>query len=150
MIFCIIITSYALKRTIKNNLKFSSEIPGATPDTLSYVEYLYNRDKRKLTLKHINAGFNCCPDSLFCKIELRGDTIVIQEFEKIAGCNCNCLYDMYIELEGIEMREYQIRFIEPYALEQNQLVFSLDLMGCSIGEYSVTRKQYPWGMSLYE
>jgi hypothetical protein len=134
----------------KNNLKSSSEFSDFTPDTLSGVEYLYDKDKKKLSLKHINAGFNCCPDSLYCKIAIKGDTIVIQEFEKIAGCNCLCLYDLDIEIDGVEMRTYQIKFIEPYASDQKQIVFDLDLMSSSSGKYSVTRKHYPWGVSLYK
>ena len=81
--------------TCKNGLKSSSQNV-ETPDSLSCVDYSFDKEKNKLTLKHINAGFNCCPDSLYCKIELKSDTILIQEFEKVADCRCNCLYDLDI------------------------------------------------------
>jgi hypothetical protein len=56
-----------------------------------------------LTLKHVDAGFSCCPDSLYCNIGLKGDTILIQEFEKTAVCKCNCLYDLDIEINGVDI-----------------------------------------------
>jgi hypothetical protein len=129
----------------KNDLKLSSQIVG-TPDSLSCVNYSFDSDKNKLTLKHINAGFNCCPDSLYCKIELKGDTILIQELEKTAQCNCNCLYDLDIELNGVALKKYQIKFVEPYVSEQNKLLFEIDLTKITNGTYCVTRKLYPWGM----
>jgi hypothetical protein len=130
--------------TCKNDLKSSSQIV-ETPDSFSCVDYSFDYKKNKLTLKHINAGFNCCHDSLYCIIELKGDTILIQEFEKIALCECNCLYDLDIDINGVESKKYQVKIIEPYVSEQNKLEFEIDLTKDSIGNYCVTRNQYPWG-----
>ncbi len=130
----------------KNGLKSGSQI-AETPDSLSCVEYSFNKENSKLTLKHVNAGFNCCPDSLYCRIELKGDTIQIQEFEKQKLCKCNCLYDLDIELNGVEMKKYQIKFIEPYVAEQKNLIFEIDLIKDTNGIYCVTRKLYPWGIN---
>jgi hypothetical protein len=132
--------------TCKNDLKSGSQIV-ETSDSLSCVEYSFDNEKNKLTIKHINAGFNCCPDRIYCKIGLKGDTILIQEFEKSAQCNCNCLYDLNIEVNGVEMKKYLIKFIEPYAGEQNKLVFEINLNENSNGSYCVARKQYPWGIN---
>lgn len=121
------------------------------PDSISRVEYSYDNETKKLTLKHINAGFNCCPDSLYCEIELKGDTIVIEEFEKLPLCNCFCVYDLEIEVDSVEMKGYQVKFVEPYAGEQDKLVFGIDLASAANGSYSVIRKLYPWGVySTYE
>lgn len=121
------------------------------PDSISRVDYSYDDETRRLTLKHINAGFNCCPDSLYCEIELKGDTIMIEEFEEAALCNCNCVYDLEIEVDSVEMKKYQVKFVEPYAGEQDKLVFGIDLAAAANGSYSVIRKSYPWGMySTYE
>lgn len=52
----------------------------------SCIEYSYDSQNRILQLKHINAGFNCCPDSLYCKISLSNDTILgnnIQIYTKL-------------------------------------------------------------------
>src|SRR5574344_1737927 len=119
------------------------------PDTISRVEYSYDNETKKLTLKHINAGFNCCTDSLYCEIELKGDTIVIEEVEATILCWCECVYDREIEVDSVEMKGYQVKFVEPYAGEQDKLVFGIDLAAAANGSYSVIRKTYPWG-STYE
>lgn len=129
----------------KSGLLSGSEVD-ETPDSLSCVDYSFDVETNKLSLKHINAGFNCCPDSLYCTIRLVGDTILIQEFEKTAKCNCNCLYDLDIEINGVDVKKYQVKFIEPYASEQSKLEFEMDLTSATNGSFSVTRKLYPWGV----
>ena len=130
----------------KNNL-MRGDTTVVTPDSLSHVEYSFDNEKKVLTFKHINAGFNCCPDSLYCKAELKGDTIIIQEYEQGGLCKCNCLYDLEIDVNGVDMKAYQIKFIEPYAKEQDKLIFGIDLTTDSTGSYHVTRKRYPWGIN---
>jgi hypothetical protein len=83
---------------------------------------------------------------LYCKIELIGDTIQIQEYETASACRCNCLYDLDIEIEGVDLSKYQIKFVEPYAGDQAELIFWIDLTDEISGSYSVTRKNYPWGV----
>jgi hypothetical protein len=120
----------------------------AIPDSISVVEYTFNPVRNLLTLKHINAGFNCCPDSIYCTITVRGNTILIEEFEKAALCHCNCLYDLEIEINGVEAKKYDLKFIEPYIGDQEEIVFEIDLGKAMNGSYEVNRKQYPWGMSI--
>jgi hypothetical protein len=43
-------------------------------DSMSCIEYSYDARSHKLIMKHVNAGFNCCPDSLYCLISLQNDT----------------------------------------------------------------------------
>ncbi len=114
-----------------------------TPDTLSCVKYSFDNDK--LMLKHINAGFNCCPDSLYVNTSLNGDTIIIKEFEASMGCKCDCLYDLDIELTGLEAKKYHIKFIEPYAGNEKKIFFDVDLENNRDGKFCVVRKKYPWG-----
>lgn len=121
--------------------------PVDDPDSISRVDYSFDNETYKLTLKHINAGFNCCTDSLYCKIELKGDTILVREFEKSAQCDCNCLYDLDIEIDGVDMKKYQVKFVEPYIREQTEIVFGIDLARVMEGSYSVIRKSYPWGVN---
>ena len=52
----------------------------------SCVEYIYNVTRKELFLKHLNAGFNCCPGSLYCVAHYSGDTLYIEEFES-GACN---------------------------------------------------------------
>jgi len=111
----------------------------------SCVTYTYNSQNEKLSLKHINAGFNCCPGVLYCNIQVSGDSIIIREFEEAPQCNCNCLFDLNIEVTGVEMRNYIIKFDEPYCGDQQKLIFGADLSAASSGEHCVNRDTYPWG-----
>ncbi|HAQ17803.1 MAG TPA: hypothetical protein DCR40_01065 [Prolixibacteraceae bacterium] len=119
-----------------------------TPPSQSCIEYAYDRDNRKLILKHLNAGFNCCPESLWCTVTFRNDTIIIQEFEKHLGCKCNCLYDLDMEVEGLEPGKYHLRLIEPYLGTQQALVGLLDLRSQKQGSFCASRSIYPWANSL--
>lgn len=116
-----------------------------TPNSQSCVEYAFDQDNRKLMLKHLNAGFNCCPESLWFVVTYRNDSIVIQEFEKNTGCKCNCLYDLDIEVEGLEPGKYQLCLIEPYLGTQQPLTIELDLLAQKQGSFCVSRNIYPWG-----
>lgn len=124
----------------------AGEITAEIADSLSCVNYSYNLVNNKLLITHINAGFNCCPENLYCIIYLKNDTIIIQEYEEAALCDCNCLYDLDIEINGIVAQQYQIKFIEPYAQNQEDISFSINLKDKTEGSYCVTRKQYPWGI----
>jgi hypothetical protein len=114
-------------------------------DSLSCAEYSFNAATNKLLLTHINAGFNCCPGTLSANITFSNDTIIIRESESDQLCNCNCLFDLDIEINGIEPKPYQIKFIEPYCGNQQPLSFRVDLANKAEGVYCVTRLNYPWG-----
>ena len=116
-------------------------------DTLSCIAYSFDELTNKLILIHINAGFNCCLDRLYCTITEKNDSIIIQEFEESQNCKCNCLYDLDIVINGIESKKYKIRFIEPYCGEQKKIIFGLDLANHKQGIICFTRKQYPWSAS---
>ncbi|MDP3180538.1 MAG: hypothetical protein Q8M67_01845 [Bacteroidota bacterium] len=125
-------------------LKSSSEL-SEIPELQSCIEYAYDHDADKLMLKHIHAGFNCCPESLGCTVLFRNDTIIIEEFEKQMGCKCNCLYDLDLEVAGVEPGKYYIRIIEPYISNQQPLIGLLDLRSKKQGSFCVSRSIYPWG-----
>jgi hypothetical protein len=119
-----------------------------TPDTLSCIDYSFDDFKNRLTINHINSAFNCCPESLYCKVTLSNDTIIISEHEAKAQCNCNCLFDLDLVINGVDTKEYQIKFIEPYSGEQKKICFKIDLKKEKNGSFCVTRKSYPWGMQI--
>jgi hypothetical protein len=132
--------------TSSPNYLFTSSPLHLITSSTSCVQHTYDKSKGRLTLKHINAGFNCCPDSITCEIILSGSTLEIHEKEASFLCNCSCLYDLDIEIDGIFEMQYTIKFIEPYASEQLPLLFGIDLKENSSGEYCVVREGYPWGM----
>lgn len=110
----------------------------------SCIDYSYSPDTWKLTLTHINAGFNCCPESLFCHITLQKDTIVIEEKEKSALCKCDCLYDLDMVVTGLPPGVYHIRISEPYLNGQHPIAFQADLKAAPEGRFCVARDKYPW------
>ncbi len=136
-----------ISNSVCKDLK-SSNFTTVTPDSISLVEYTFDAVRNLLTLKHINAGFNCCPDSLYCAITVIGNTILIEEFEKAALCHCNCLYDLEIEINGVEAKKYELKFTEPYIGDQEEIIFEINLGNAITGSHEVNRKQYPWGMSI--
>ena len=115
-------------------------------DTLSCVDYSFDVSENKLTLKHVNTGFNCCPGALTCTVSQSSDTIIIQEFEEQSACDCNCLFDLDIEITGLTAKSYYLKFIEPYCGDQEKLFFEVDLQNQPDGTHCVFREQYPWGM----
>jgi hypothetical protein len=116
-------------------------------DSLSCIAYSFNDLTNKLILIHINAGFNCCIDRMYCTIIVRNDSVIIQEFEESQNCKCNCLYDLDIVINGVESKKYKFRFIEPYCGEQKKIIFGLDLANHKQGLICFARKQYPWSAS---
>ena len=116
------------------------------PDSLSCINYFYEKSSSKIFIKHINAGFNCCPGKLYCVVNMSGDTIIIKEYEQSSMCDCNCLYDLEMEITGVSSKLYQVKFIEPYSGNQEKIIFEMDLLNNPQGSFCVIRKQYPWGL----
>lgn len=110
------------------------------------VEYSYDTASKTLNLKHINTGFNCCPEKLYCDISIEGDTIIIEESERKQDCNCLCLYDMEAEVYNVEAKSYIIKYIEPYIGDYDELIFEIDLSVNISGNYCMERNNYPWGI----
>lgn len=131
------------KSECKSYLKIAQ---APTPDSLSCIEYSYDESTNKLTLIHINAGFNCCPDSVYCNVTSSADTIIINEVEQGGLCNCDCIYDLNIEVKGVDAKIYVIKLIEPYAQDMEKLNDEIDLTQNKIGSFCVTRNEYPWGI----
>ncbi|MFC2121591.1 hypothetical protein ACFLTI_08355, partial [Bacteroidota bacterium] len=115
----------------KDNLP--SNIKSVSNNNESIIEYNYDPQSKILQIKHINAGFNCCPEGLYCEITTSGDTINIQEFENDSLCRCLCLYDLDINIENIEAAKYYFKFHEPYCGDQNKLYFEMDIENFSEG-----------------
>ncbi len=80
-----------------------------TTKSLSAKEYLELEEKGKcLTIKHINAMFNCCPKELLVMSKLRNDTIFINEVEKEAICDCICPYDLNYRVGALNYGNYHV------------------------------------------
>jgi hypothetical protein len=112
------------------------------------IEYQYD-GQSVLSIHHINAGFNCCPDELAAIINIEGNIITIEEVEYLdnGGCYCLCLFDLDYQITGLPLGEYTISVIEPYRDPGDEpLEFTVNLSSVpSSGIYCVDRSQYPWG-----
>lgn len=128
------------------SLMKSADGTNITPGNLSCVSYSFDESTNRLALTHINAGFNCCAESIYCHATLHNGKIIVHEFETSAPCDCNCLYDLDLVIDGIQPRFYMIEFVEPYRGNQAKLVFAVNLAKQREGSFCVTRTIYPWGL----
>jgi hypothetical protein len=101
-----------------------------------------------LLLKHVHAGFNCCPDELLADITVQDNVITIEEDESLesGGCDCLCLFDVSYRIENLPPREYTIRVYGMYLLGAQILEFTVDLASLPSGIHCVYRDHYPWGI----
>ncbi len=107
------------------------------------IEYRFSGDT--LSLKHINAAFNCCPGEIEVETSVAGDTIIIAEKEKEALCDCLCLYDLKMAIYNVSASGYTIVVRELYLTEEDEpLIFTVDLAGQPEGKHCVKRNHYPW------
>lgn len=112
--------------------------------TTECIEYEYDGEA-VLILKHINAGFNCCPGKIDAAITVTGNRISIEDREQEQGCFCQCLFDLRYELYDLMPGEYTIAVTGPYIEDGDErLLFSVQLSGPSSGTFCVNRTHYPW------
>ncbi len=123
-----------------------SNILDSTSNSKDCIEYQYDSISI-LTLKHVNAGFNCCPGKITASIEINNGTIIIKEKEQAVGCHCDCLYDIDYRLNNVTPGMYHIVIIEPYKLNEEPLLeFDMDLNSYPSGSFCVDRWHYPWAV----
>ncbi len=119
-----------------------------TPPDQDCIEYQYD-GASVLMLKHINAGFNCCPDEILADITIENNVITIEESQSLdsGGCPCLCLFDLDYEINNLPPGEYTIRVNEIYLEEGDEILeFTVDLLSLPSGSYCVDRDHYPWGI----
>ncbi len=116
-----------------------------TPPDQDCMEYEYDGES-VLLLKHVNAGFNCCPE-ITANVTIENNIITIEEIELSGDCDCLCLFDMDYEIRNLQPGEYTIRVTEPYVPEGEEILeFTVDLISSPSGSYCVYRDFYPWGI----
>lgn len=115
-------------------------------NAIECIEYEYDGEA-VLILKHINAGFNCCPGKIDATISVTKNMIVIEDKEEEQGCFCRCLFDLRYEILDLKPGEYTIAVRGPYIEETDErLIFNVELSGPSSGTFCVNRMHYPWGV----
>jgi hypothetical protein len=117
----------------------------ATPPDQDCMEYEYDGES-VLLLKHVNAGFNCCPE-IAANITIEDNIITIEEIEISGDCDCLCLFDIDYEIRNLPPGEYTITAIEPYVPGGEEILeFTVDLVSSPSGSFCVYRDYYPWGI----
>ena len=111
---------------------------------MSVIKYSYDVKRGILTIKHINAGFNCCPGSLSISPDVSKSSIVITEKESAQGCKCLCLYDFEYAITGVSLWKYKVEIKEPYLGSQDSHIFEIDLNASTTGQHIAARTEYPW------
>ena len=115
-----------------------------TPSDEDCMEYQYDGEGF-LSIRHINAGFNCCPE-IAPEISIEGNVITIDEIEIEGLCDCLCLFDLDYEINNLPPGVYTIHVIEPYVVEgEEPLIFIANLTSPASGQHCVDRHYYPWG-----
>lgn len=103
----------------------------------------------QLHIRHLNAGFNCCPDEIVVNAYVDTGLIVIEEQEFLAsgeGCDCLCLFDLEYTIVNVHPDSYAIHVLEPYAQAGDDplaAIITLDPAPDS-GTFCVDRSHYPW------
>jgi len=129
--------------------EFAKGTPGDdTPPDQDCIEYQYD-GVSVLLLKHVNAGFNCCPDEILADITIEDNVITIEEDESLesGGCYCLCLFDVDYQISNLPPGEYTIRINGLYLEEGDEILqFTVDLASSPSGSFCVYRDHYPWGI----
>lgn len=124
----------------------SSFTKDAAGSNSSCMRFEYDAASRLLKLTHINAGFNCCPEEIRADIAVEKGVIRIVESEVGPNCRCNCLFDLYMEVEEVPGTVFTVTVVEPLRSEDEPAIeFRIDLRTERQGEHCVPRNVYPWG-----
>jgi hypothetical protein len=116
------------------------------PADQSCIEYEYD-SVSILTIQHLNAGFNCCPDSFSAYYQGASGFLFVREDEWLSNpCYCLCLFDFSYQITGLAPGTYRIVLDEPYVdAGMERLEFTVHLETAPSGTVCVHRDQYPWG-----
>ena len=87
-----------------------------------YIAYEGYKDGY-LYIRHINATFNCCPDTLKVTASTSGDRLFINEQEINPQCNCTCQYDLTYKIGPLSAQKYTLHLYKD-ALQYTEFSFT--------------------------
>jgi hypothetical protein len=129
----------------KGSMRTASGVVAAPTSSQECVEYDYD-GRSLLRLKHVNAGFNCCPGPITADIDISGGTVRIEEKESSSLCDCSCLYDLSYEIAALPPGTYRLTVVGPYQPDTDPpLTVDVNLGHAASGSFCVERTRYPWG-----
>ncbi len=98
---------FGCKEKTANNVNGFAAVKGFKSD--EYIEYRADADGY-LHIKHVNAVFNCCPDTITATSSIDGKKISIVESETNPICDCICNYDLEYKLGPLSNGKYTLIF----------------------------------------
>lgn len=124
------------------------------PPNQDCLEWEYD-GANQLHVRHVNAGFNCCPDEIVVNAYIDTGMIMVDESEYFGaggGCDCLCLVDLDYTIDNVRPETYLIRIFELYTDEgDDPLVAFLPLTPApSSGTACVERLHYPWHLATIQ
>ena len=119
----------------------SAQTSGDDPTDQACLDYVYD-GQSVLNMTHVNAIFNCCPDSVGGHVRVEDNTIIIDEAEwATMPCDCICPFDVDYEIVGLSPSVYTIRVNEIYLRDgEDILEFTVDLSEDPSGSFCVARE----------
>ncbi len=113
-----------------------------TPDQTA-IEWEWD-GKGTLSLRHANAGANCCPQ-LSAEITVIDGVITVKESDQ-GLCYCLCLVNLDYEIDNLLPGTYEINIDEVYSnANDDPLEFTVTLRRTAdSGVFVVDRLHYPW------
>ena len=101
-----------------------------------YIEYKAVADGY-LDIKHVNAVFNCCPDTIKADVSMEDNIITINESETNPICDCICDYDLEYRLGPLTSgKEYILIFSRgAYVFSKLIIKYTTSLEGKIIVQY---------------
>lgn len=140
--------AYGLPVTVSGCKLFSTaEDSLGPPPNLDCIEWWYDGEG-SLRIRHLNAGFNCCPTEIIVNAYVDTGAIFIEEREYLdyGGCSCLCLFDLEYTIENVHPDHYAVRVLEPYVKEADTALAALITINPTpdSGNFCVERTHYPW------
>ena len=119
----------------------AARAPGSRATDQACLEYVYD-GQSVLQLTHVNAIFNCCPDSVGGQVRIEDQNITIDEAEWLSlPCDCICPFDVDYEIVDLPPGTYTIRVNEMYLFEGAEILeFTVDLVENPSGSFCVERE----------
>jgi hypothetical protein len=110
----------------------------------SCITWEYDGNSR-LTIRHVNAGLNCCPEGT-AEVTVSDGLITVDERGIDGVCDCYCLYDLDLLVVNLPPGEYGFFVYENISgVPSGSFEFTVDLIASPTGMVCVDRPDYPWG-----